>query len=243
MRPATSRFAGWRGHVVILAGLQCALLWLEAVRVDHAIAYSGALDFWTMKGDETLRLAVPTLVFLGALQLVERLPRRGRSRTACAVMLMLAASLLGVLLVAFAWPYPPEVVRLGGSASISVWFWYRLWVNTLAGLLALVIVERLHARRQAVRRLAEQQEHGRVVRRQLAYAQLQAIQARVDPQLLFDMLAAVKRFYLRDAARAEALLDELTAFLRAALPRLRRSSGSSAATCGCCAPPATRRSS
>jgi hypothetical protein len=43
----------------------------------------------------------------------------------------------------------------------------------------------------------------------------------VDPQLLFDMLAAVKRFYEQDVTRAEALLDDLTAFLRVALSRLR----------------------
>jgi LytS/YehU family sensor histidine kinase len=65
------------------------------------------------------------------------------------------------------------------------------------------------------------QEQGRIVRQQLASAQLLAIQARVDPQLLFDMLATVKRYYERDAARAEQLLDELSDFLRAALPRLR----------------------
>jgi LytS/YehU family sensor histidine kinase len=60
-----------------------------------------------------------------------------------------------------------------------------------------------------------------VVREQLASARLLAIQARVDPQLLFDMLAAVKRFYEKDVARAERLLDDLSAFLRSALPRLR----------------------
>jgi LytS/YehU family sensor histidine kinase len=35
------------------------------------------------------------------------------------------------------------------------------------------------------------------------------------------MLAAVKSFYERDAQRAEHMLDDLAAFLRAALPRLR----------------------
>jgi LytS/YehU family sensor histidine kinase len=72
-----------------------------------------------------------------------------------------------------------------------------------------------------VTRLTAVQEQGRIARQQLASAQLLAIQARVDPQLLFDMLGAVKRSYEQDVARAEELLDELSAFLRAALPRLR----------------------
>jgi hypothetical protein len=46
------------------------------------------------------------------------------------------------------------------------------------------------------------------------------VQARVDPQLLFGMLEAVRRAYQADAPRAECLLDELIAFLRAALPQL-----------------------
>jgi hypothetical protein len=66
----------------------------------------------------------------------------------------------------------------------------------------------------------------RDARWRLIHARLQALQARVDPQLLFDMLDAVRRSYADDASRAERLLDELIAFLRAALPRLRTTSSS-----------------
>jgi hypothetical protein len=50
---------------------------------------------------------------------------------------------------------------------------------------------------------------------------LQAVQARIDPVLLFGMLDAVKLAYATDPLRAEHLLDELIAFLRASLPRMR----------------------
>jgi hypothetical protein len=50
------------------------------------------------------------------------------------------------------------------------------------------------------------------------------VQARIDPQFLFDMLEAVRRAYESDSERAEHLLDELVAFLRAALPRLQDAS-------------------
>lgn len=134
---------------------------------------------------------------------------------------MVGAGAASATVSVYGLPHEPLFVTAGASASTTVALWYEVWVRTMLALLALVIAERLGARRLAVQRLAERQEHGRVVRQRLAYAQLQAIQARVDPQLLFDMLAAVKRYYLHDAQRAERLLDELTTFLRAALPRLR----------------------
>jgi len=75
-------------------------------------------------------------------------------------------------------------------------------------------------------RLAAAQAAHLESRRRAAQMRLQAVQARVDPNLLFDMLESVKRCYEEDASRAEQLLDELIAFLRAALPRLRCASSS-----------------
>jgi len=81
---------------------------------------------------------------------------------------------------------------------------------------------RAHA--DAAERLDAAKVAQREARRRLAYGQLKAVQARIDPQLLFDMLDAVRRAYESDPVRAERLLDELVAFLRAALPRLQDAS-------------------
>jgi len=53
---------------------------------------------------------------------------------------------------------------------------------------------------------------------------LQALQARVEPQFLFNTLAQVHALYRNDAARGERMLDELIAYLRAAMPRMRDTS-------------------
>jgi LytS/YehU family sensor histidine kinase len=106
-------------------------------------------------------------------------------------------------------------------ASPAALVWYFVWFHIVTGVLAIVTLGELRRRRQAVNRLAAVQEQSRATRQQLAHSKLQAIQARVDPRFLFDMLGAVKRLYGLDAQRAERLLDELNAFLRAALPRLR----------------------
>jgi hypothetical protein len=55
-------------------------------------------------------------------------------------------------------------------------------------------------------------------------SKLQAMQARVEPQFLFDTLGDIERLYETDASLAERMLDDLIAFLRAALPSLRESS-------------------
>jgi len=56
--------------------------------------------------------------------------------------------------------------------------------------------------------------------RHVLEAQLQATQARVEPQFLFDTLASLKKLKECNPARAMAQLDSLIAYLRAALPRL-----------------------
>lgn len=74
---------------------------------------------------------------------------------------------------------------------------------------------------QASARLSAAQAAQRHARRRVVQARLQEVQARMDPNVLFEMLEAVRQLYQRDAQRAERLLDELIGFLRAALPRLR----------------------
>lgn len=54
-------------------------------------------------------------------------------------------------------------------------------------------------------------------------SRLQAMQARVEPQFLFDTLAHVESLYETDADEAERMLDDLILFLRKALPSLDQS--------------------
>ena len=95
--------------------------------------------------------------------------------------------------------------------------------------MALILFSHLqHSRihEEAAERLSAAKQAQREVRRRLAQSHLQAVQARIDPQLLFDMLDAVRRAYESEPERAEQLLDQLVAFLRAALPRLQHASSS-----------------
>ncbi|MDQ2734509.1 MAG: histidine kinase, partial [Pseudomonadota bacterium] len=57
-----------------------------------------------------------------------------------------------------------------------------------------------------------------LARRRTLESRLQAMQARIEPQFLFNTLAQVGELYERDPAIAGSMLDDLILYLRAALP-------------------------
>jgi len=118
------------------------------------------------------------------------------------------------------------LVEQGVALSSQTMHIYAFIFGLIMALLFFAHLQRSRAHEDAAARLATTQAVQREARMRLVHARLQAMQARIDPQLLFDMLDAVRRSYEDDASRAERLLDELIAFLRAALPRLREASSS-----------------
>ena len=69
---------------------------------------------------------------------------------------------------------------------------------------------------------AAELEHARVTR-QTQESRLQAMQACIEPQFLFETLGDVDRLHASDARTAVRLLDDLIVYLRAALPHLKES--------------------
>jgi LytS/YehU family sensor histidine kinase len=52
-------------------------------------------------------------------------------------------------------------------------------------------------------------------------SRLAVVPARVEPELLFAVLADVQRLYVRERTSGDRLLDDLIAYLRSALPEMR----------------------
>jgi hypothetical protein len=155
-----------------------------------------------------------------ALQRIKAIDRYARSATlvcagAAAAFATLSTTGRGSILV-----------EQGVTQSIQVMHAYAFVFSLVMALLFFAHLQRSHAQEQAAARLAATQAAQRAARRRLVQSRLQAVQARIDPQLLFEMLDAVRHAYDDDAARAERLLDELVTFLRAALPRMRSTSSS-----------------
>jgi LytS/YehU family sensor histidine kinase len=99
-----------------------------------------------------------------------------------------------------------------------VFFEYLIW----GFIIVFIYVNRRTALQASSRMNRAQVEQARARRRTLE-SRLQALQARVEPQFLFNTLARVRALYAEDAARGGRLLEDLIVYLRAALPHLRDS--------------------
>ena len=99
-------------------------------------------------------------------------------------------------------------------------FFHLLLVSAVA---SFVYVNRRTAR-AAVERLRAAELGRAQSRRRTLESRLQAMQARVEPQFLFNTLAQVRELYEQDVVVAGRMLDDLISYLRAALPHLRDSS-------------------
>jgi hypothetical protein len=95
-----------------------------------------------------------------------------------------------------------------------------LWVFMPALMIVSVLEFRTVRRRQAQAAQDLLREHSQLRRHALA-ARLAALQAQVDPALLFDALVSVEQAYDRHDPAASARLERLIRHLRVALPRLR----------------------
>lgn len=92
----------------------------------------------------------------------------------------------------------------------------------LGGGIVWIVNDRRRAQRARERTHAAELERIAAEKRSIE-SDLQAMQARVEPQFLFNTLAQVRALYREDAALGERMLDELIAYLRAAMPRMRDS--------------------
>jgi len=93
----------------------------------------------------------------------------------------------------------------------------------LAGAAIFVYTDRRRARIARERMHAAELERARTAKRTLE-SRLQAMQARVEPTFLFNTLSQVRDLYRADVAHGERMLDELIAYLRAAMPKMRDTS-------------------
>ncbi|KAF1686776.1 sensor histidine kinase [Pseudoxanthomonas taiwanensis] len=117
-------------------------------------------------------------------------------------------------------PRPPDLGPVLGAVTVAL------------NILALLVVYGLFGGGLALRayfserRRWEEHRHARelealAARVHEADLRLGVLQAQVEPHFLFNTLASVRALVRQDPAQAEATLDALVAFLRAAIPRLR----------------------
>jgi len=173
----------------------------------------------------TVVVATPALVEAAGLS--------GWRRIVATFGVMLALVCLVLVAVVEVHPGPFNgAVREGLVTSTAAFLMRMGWVYFTAGLLFAVFchardreLAAIHAARTATLERAGAE-------RDIVEMRLQVIQARVEPEILFGALADVRAAYARDTAAADALLDDLIAYLRAALPQMRKGASTVAREAG-----------
>ena len=230
--------AGWRGflrgvvhRVTWRAALVCALaVWLLNGVRDVGQNFNGPPPDQRVPPEMWLSgiviLACQGVCLLIAVLVADEAVERGAGRTrsyALAVTCGVAVASIGQYLIRLPLglktmvSYEELLVRVTQPVLVFCDF------AILGGLATFVYVNLRTAQHAAIRRHAA--EMARIeARRRTLESRLQAMQARVEPQFLFNTLAQVKQLYESDPLPAGKMLDDLIAYLRAALPHLRESS-------------------
>jgi hypothetical protein len=105
------------------------------------------------------------------------------------------------------------------AQATSVFLEYLLW----AAIIVMIYANRRTALLASARMNAVQVERAKL-QRELLESQLQALQARVEPQFLFGTLLQMRDLYDINPAGGAQMADDLIVYLRAALPQMRDSS-------------------
>jgi hypothetical protein len=163
---------------------------------------------------------------LPAFAVADRVTGKNPDRRSSYALAVVAGAAIGVpvaVSVATFLLHPLLYDTVGGGFKPGYALYFFLDLLLLAWAAVWVINDRRRAGR--ARTLMHRAELDRIdAAKRTVESELQAMQARVEPQFLFNTLAQVKRLYEDDPSRAERMLDDLIAYLRAAMPKMRDTS-------------------
>jgi histidine kinase len=183
---------------------------------------------------DLIRLETKAMCLLVAIVIADRAVDAGARRRRSYVLAALAGCVVGELFATpFGWAWDAYVMSgtwpagtnwLQGTAKL---FYGPIKSGTHWLLIGGAVVF-LYANRRAARKTAQllhSAELDRIHRsRRALESRLQAMQARVEPQFLFNTLDQVESLYELDARLAARMLEDLIAYLRAAMPLMRDTS-------------------
>ncbi len=109
----------------------------------------------------------------------------------------------------------------GEGADLLGLFFHLLWISLSVGLLAAAYFTVWERGQQSATRLRAAELERQGIERQVVESRLNVMKARVEPEFLFLSIGEIQRLYRTDAPAAERHLEDLIAYLRAALPQMR----------------------
>ena len=179
-------------------------------------------DFVTTLRPLVYESLLPMLLLVPAIAVADALARRRPGRVVFHIAAALVAAVGGEALFALTAPllnldtcecsmdrWPPGL-RISNMLPDSI---------LICGFVTAGYCYRRRSQQRLARLHAAQIERAQLTRRTLE-SRLQAMQACIEPEFLFDTLAQVESMHLADAKGAGRMLDDLIVYLRAALPQL-----------------------
>jgi signal transduction histidine kinase len=150
-------------------------------------------------------------------------PQQGRRRIATLAAAVVISAGIGTLcrLVYMNWPEP--FFAQDGALGFARYIWPRY---ALLGGLLTVVAEFYRRERASTAAAREAYLDSVALERELTAAQLQMLQAQIEPHFLFNTLANLRRLYDEDAIAGRTMLRKLMRYFEVALPRMREGESS-----------------
>jgi histidine kinase/histidine kinase/DNA gyrase B/HSP90-like ATPase len=166
--------------------------------------------------DYFVDLALPGGCVFAALAAAASLPvRRPAAKHALVLCAVVLGALAGESLQLLRAPLAPDVSAAGVLfAKVARW--------AVFGALAYAAYVYQRRAAQAAARAHESELQRVQLEHQAAEAQLQALRAQIEPHFLFNTLANIQRLYQTEPAVGRTMLVNFVAYLRSALPQMRR---------------------
>ena len=160
-------------------------------------------------------VVIGVLTWLSVLAAEQCRLKTALGRAALLALAIVAPVLLAVWVITWQysghwWPAAPQAV-LGETLKYSL----------LGAFVCAARALQRHAERADAQALALEAAR-RDLEREASEAQLQLLQAQIEPHFLFNTLANVRRLYRKQPAAGAQAIDNLMIYLRAALPQVRR---------------------
>jgi len=220
------RAATWK-HVAWPVALAAVITALDRVRGWNLGERGFAIEAWIQEG---IMLILAALLFTIALVTVE--VSHPTSRGSWARRDFLAWLAAAIACGSIAWFYsfeiplkdPRQVSLVEAPSAVSKRLFQLFGYGNRAivyGTLGTLVYIWLRNSRRATQALAKAEIERAEAERRLIASQVEAMEAEVDPSFVFSTLEAIESTYGYDRAAADAMLEELIAFLRAAIPKVR----------------------
>ena len=228
------RSIGWpQVRAALLLGFSISA-WNWTVWLQPIMEVSQTMPFGRSLLGSLIANQIQALFLVVAIVIADRAVDDGARRRPAYLLAAVTGCLAGFLVAEpmdWAWRryilpdgWPADWPWLHGTPALFHWPLFHLtqWLPA-AGAVVFLYADRRAARNTA--QMLHAAELDRIRRSKMAFeSRLSAMQARVEPQFLFNTLLQVERLYELDARLAAQMMDELIAYLRAAMPRMRDTS-------------------